>query len=73
MTDTHLLSQDKFPVVYDGDKPTAVMVDMETFHRLQFIFDNLLEREGEPEDAVISASEWLKQILAGAEKTIEAK
>ena len=41
----------------------SLMADIGTFRRLQFILDNLLNREEEPEDEVIAASDWLKGVL----------
>lgn len=41
----------------------SLMADIGTFRRLQFILDNWLDREAEPEDEIIAASDWLKSVL----------
>ena len=55
---------DQFPVLYEHGQPTAVVVDLETFKRLEFILDNLLNREPEPEDVLIAEAVELKQLIA---------
>ncbi len=55
---------DQFPVLYEHGEPKAVVVDLETFKRLELILDNLLNREPEPEDALIAESAELKQLIA---------
>jgi PHD/YefM family antitoxin component YafN of YafNO toxin-antitoxin module len=55
---------DQFPVLYEHGQPTAVVVDLETFKRLELILDNLLSREPEPEDDLIAESAELKRLIA---------
>jgi len=55
---------DQFPVLYEHGQPKAVVVDLETFRRLELILDNLLNREPEPEDTLIAESTELKQLIA---------
>jgi len=55
---------DQFPVLYEHGQPKAVVVDLETFRRLELILDNLLYREPEPEDTLIAESTELKQLIA---------
>lgn len=57
---------ERFPVVYEQGKPKAVIVDVESFAQVELILDNLLNRESEPEDAVIAASLVLRQQLSKA-------
>ncbi len=57
---------ERFPVVYEQGEPKAVIVDVDSFAQVELILDNLLNREGEPEDAVIAASLVLRQQLAKA-------
>lgn len=55
---------DQFPVLYEHGQPKAVVVDLETFERLDLILDNLLNREPEPEDDLIAGAAELKQLVA---------
>jgi len=55
---------DQFPVLYEHGQPKAVVVDLETFKRLELILDNLLNREPEPDDTLIAESAELKQLIA---------
>ena len=55
---------DQFPVLYEHGQPTAVVVDLDTFKRLELILDNLLSREPEPEDTLIAEAAELKQLIA---------
>lgn len=55
---------DQFPVLYEHGQPIAVVVDLETFKRLELILDNLLNREPEPEDTLIAETAELKQLIA---------
>lgn len=66
MTKTAFWIQDQFPVVFEGDQATAVLVDIDSFAQMELIVDNLLNREEEPEDAILAASALLKQLVAKA-------
>ena len=55
-------SEDRFPVVYEDNHPKAVMVDMETFEKIGMILDNLMNREAEAEDRLLSSSSAAKHI-----------
>ncbi len=63
MPESSPLAPGKFPILYENGEPTAVLVDIETFRRLQFLVDNWLNREAEPEDEIIAASDWLEATL----------
>ena len=63
MAEQRFWTLDHFPVVYEGGEPKAVLVDMASFAQVELILDNLLNREGEPEDAILAASDGLHQIL----------
>ena len=52
-----------FPVVYEGGEAKAVLVDMASYAQIELILDNLLNRESEPEDAILAASSSLRQLL----------
>ena len=71
MAENSLLAPDNFPVLYENGEPTAILVDIDTFRRLQFILDNWLNREAEPEDEIIAASDWLKNVLEELDKVSE--
>jgi len=59
-----LWQADQFPVLYEHGQPKAVVVDLETFKRLELILDNLLNCEPEPEDDIIAEAAELKQLVA---------
>ena len=64
-------SLDQFPIVYERNEPKAVLVDIATFKRLEFLLDNLLDREPEPEDAVLSESDELRQLVEWVKATTQ--
>jgi hypothetical protein len=49
-----------------SDELKAVLVDVASFAQIELIIDNLLNREEEPEDAILAASGILKQLIAQA-------
>ena len=67
MTTTGLWNSRKFPTIYDGGKPTAVIVDMDSFEQIEIVMENLLNRGPEPEDQIIVQSEAMRQL---AEKVL---
>jgi len=66
MVETNFWTMDRFPVVYEGDEVKAVLVDVTSFAQIELIIDNLLNREEEPEDAILAASGVLKQLITQA-------
>jgi hypothetical protein len=66
MTETTFWIRDHFPVLYEGDEAKAVLVDITSFAQMELIMDNLLNREEEPEDAILAASTVLQQLVAQA-------
>ncbi len=56
-------TRERFPVVYEGTEAKAVLVDVDSFAQMEIIMDNLLNREEEPEDAIIAASRLLQIVL----------
>lgn len=64
MAEVAFWDMSRLPVLYEHGKPTAVMVDVDVFAQVELILDNLLNREAEPEDAIIAASSVLRQQLA---------
>lgn len=69
MSDAGLWTLDRFPVVYDQGEPKAVLVDVESFGKIQTILDNLADRNLEPEDAILAASGLLKKLIDQARAT----
>lgn len=57
-------ARERFPVVYEGDTPKAVLVDVESFDLMEVIVDNLFNRDTEPEDAILAASGILQRLVA---------
>ena len=64
MGGTHFWTRDHFPVVYEQGEPKAVLVDITSFAQFELVMDNLLNREEEPEDAILAASDALKRLVA---------
>lgn len=63
-------SERNYPMIYEGDEVTAVVVDIDSFRRIEIILDNLANRVGEPEDAIIaSASALWQQMIASAKQS----
>ena len=61
-------SRERFPVLYEGSSPKAVMVDINSFAQIELILDNLLNREVEAEDAILAASTELKLLISRAQQ-----
>lgn len=68
MTEVTFWDMDRLPVLYEHGEPKAVMVDLDLFAQVSLILDNLLNREDEPEDAIIAASTVLRSQLAAAQE-----
>lgn len=60
--------RERFPVLYEGGEAKAVLVDVATFNQIELILDNLLNRQAEPEEAILAASPVLKQLVAQAQQ-----
>ena len=56
MTDSIVWSAEQFPIVYEGGEAKAVIVDFDSFKKIEMILDNLLHRGAEPEDELIVAA-----------------
>lgn len=69
MSQAGLWTLERFPIVYDQGKPKAVLVDIESFDRIQLILDNLMDRSLEPEDAILAASGILEKLVGEAQAT----
>jgi len=66
MTETSFWIRDRFPILYEGGEAKAVLVDITSFAQMELIMDNLLNREEEPEDAILAASAVLQRLVAQA-------
>ena len=66
MAETTFWVRDRFPILYEGGEAKAVLVDVTSFAQMELIMDNLLNREEEPEDAVLAASTVLQRLIAQA-------
>ncbi|MBC8449016.1 MAG: hypothetical protein H8D78_14820 [Chloroflexi bacterium] len=66
MAETTSWIRDRFPILYEGGEAKAVLVDIGWFTQMELIIDNLLNREEEPEDAILAASTVLQRLVARA-------
>ena len=66
MAETTFWIRDRFPILYEGGKAKAVLVDITSFEQMELIIDNLLNREEEPEDAILAASAVPQRLVAQA-------
>ncbi len=62
----NIWNRERFPVVYEGDEAKAILVDITSFAQIELILDNLLNREVEPEDAIVGASALLRKLVEQA-------
>jgi hypothetical protein len=67
MTTTAVWNSKQFPTIYDGGRPTAVIVDIDSFEQIEVVMDNLFNRGTEPEDELIAHSTALQRL---AEKVL---
>lgn len=72
MAETAFWTMDKFPLVYEENEIKAVIVDADVFSEVELILDNLLNRDAEPEDAILASSELLKQLALKARTELSA-
>ena len=61
MQAANLLASTRYPIIYEADQPTAVVVDIGSFRQIELILDNLLHLDSEPGDALIAAAASLWQ------------
>ena len=66
MAETTFWIRDCFPVLYESGEAKAVLVDITSFAQMELIMDNLVNREEEPEDAILAASAVLQRLVARA-------
>jgi len=66
MAETTFWLRDRFPVLYEGGEAKAILVDITSFAQMELIMDNLLNREEEPEDAILAASAVLQRLVTRA-------
>ena len=58
-------------MIYDGGKPTAVIIDLESFAQIELVMENLINREPEPEDELIAQSDTLRKLVERVVATAE--
>ena len=73
MIEPKVWSRERFPVVYEGGEAKAVLVDIDVFEQIEMILENLFNRESEPEEAIVAASNLLPQLIARAQNTEPAE
>jgi len=61
-------ARERFPIVYEKDEAKAIIVDMESFEKIEMILDNLINRDLEPEDGILAASALFQEIVNDAKK-----
>jgi len=62
-------SKNRFPIVYENDEEKAIMIDIESYKKIELILDNLINREEESEDKILVASDLLKKLISETRKT----
>ena len=67
-----ILSRNQYPIIYENGEETAVVVDIKTFRQIEFILDNLLNREQEPEDEIVAEASALWQRMMQEAKIEES-
>jgi hypothetical protein len=67
MTTTAVWNSKQFPTIDDGGRPTAVIVDIDSFEQIEVVMDNLFNRGTEPEAELIAHSTALQRL---AEKVL---
>ena len=72
MAETTFWIRDRFPILYEGGEAKAVLVDITSFAQMELIMDNLLNREEEPEDAILAASAVLQQLVIQARQEVSS-
>lgn len=71
MTTSALWNSKQFPSIYDGGKPTAVIVDIDSFEQIEIVMNNLVNRGTESEDEIIVQSEILRRLAEKVMNTAE--
>ena len=66
-------SKEHFPIVYEHNRIKAVMVDIESFEKIELIMDNLIHRDSEPEDNLMAASGLLRKLVSEAETSLPTR
>ncbi len=61
-------ARERFPIVYEKDEAKAILVDLESFEKIELILDNLINRDFEPEDGILAASVLFQKIVNGAKE-----
>ncbi len=61
-------ARERFPIVYEKDEAKAILVDLESFEKIEMILDNLINRDLEPEDGILAASSLFQKIVDGTKQ-----
>lgn len=56
-------SKSRFPIVYEHECEKAVLVDIDSFKKIETILDNLLNQDIEEEDRMLATSGLLEKLL----------
>ncbi|NOT60300.1 MAG: hypothetical protein HOP19_08755 [Acidobacteria bacterium] len=68
MSVAQLWKQEDFPIVYEGGEPKAVIVDVASFAQIELLLNNFLNRDSEPEDALLIESGILTTLVSRAKQ-----
>lgn len=60
-----------FPIITEGGKPKAVIMDTAKFHEFELLVDNLISLREEKEDDLIAKSEVLEKFLVRVRREIQ--
>ncbi len=66
-------ARERFPIVYEKDEAKAILVDLDSFEKIELILDNLINRDLEPEDGILAASALFQKIVNGAKENKPAE
>jgi len=72
MAETTFWIRERFPIVYEEGEVKAFLVDVASFAQIELILENLLNREEEPEDAILAASAVLQRLVAQARQALSS-
>ena len=68
---TYPLKTQDFPIITEGGKPKAVIMDIAKFHEFELLVDNLIHLREEKEDELIAKSEILEKLMTMARQEIQ--
>ncbi len=68
---TNPLKSQDYPIITEGGKPKAVIMDIAKFHEFGLLVDNLIHLREEKEDGLIAKSEVFEKLLADVRQEIQ--